>query len=202
MTTAAGKVEINMEGSGAASIDWGDGTALETAELTAPASYFTHWYPEGAPARTIKAVGNITHLACSGNGLTALDVSKNTTLTYLSCYSNGLTALDISKNTALTRLECDNNELTALDVSKNTVLAYLDCYDNKLTALDASNNTALTNLLCQGNLLEAAGLNALFGTLHGNAGTKTVYIKGNPGAGACTQSIATGKGWTVNTTTD
>jgi hypothetical protein len=57
----------------------------------------------------------------------------------------------------------------------------------------------------QSNLFNAAALNALFGTLHNNSGSKTIYISNNPkGAGTgtvnCTQSIATGKGWQVDTT--
>jgi len=80
-----------------------------------------------------------------------------------------------------------------LDISKNTALTWLNCWDNQLTA---------------------AGLNALFGTLHNNNVTpergapKTIYIGGNPGyiganPGAnpgtktCDKSIAENKGWKV-----
>ena len=73
----------------------------------------------------------LTHLECSSNQLTSLDVSKNTALTYLSCWENQLTSLDVSKNTALTNLGCDGNQLTSLDVSKNTALTYLYCDGNK-----------------------------------------------------------------------
>jgi hypothetical protein len=68
---------------------------------------------------------------------------------------------------------------------------------NQLTSLDVSNNTALTSLECSENQFTADGLNALFGTLHGNTGSKAIHIFGNPGAGTCDRSIATDKGWTV-----
>jgi hypothetical protein len=71
-----------------------------------------------------------------------------------------------------------------------------------MTSLDMTPNTAVTDLQVQHSQFAAAGLNALFGTLHSNAGTKTVYIMNNAGTASCTPSIATGKGWTVDTTTD
>ncbi|GHU90206.1 hypothetical protein FACS1894202_09630 [Clostridia bacterium] len=98
----------------------------------------------------------LTHLNCSANLLTALDVSKNTALKELYCntsFTALLTTLDVSKNTALTILDCTNNRLTALDVSKNTALKELYCDYNQLTTLDLSKNTALTTLDCGYNPL-------------------------------------------------
>lgn len=45
-------------------------------------------------------------------------------------------------------------------------------------------------------LLGASALNTIFSNL-GTVSGKTITITGNPGAGTCNQSIATGKGWTV-----
>ena len=94
-------------------------------------------------------------LFCGNNKLTALDVSNNRALADLNCANNFLTALNVSYNTALTRLYCGNNSLTALDVSKNTALEYLYCDHNSLTALNVSNNTALKILGCVYNSLTA-----------------------------------------------
>lgn len=44
--------------------------------------------------------------------------------------------------------------------------------------------------------LATAALNTIFSNL-GTVSGKTITITGNPGAGTCNQSIATGKGWTV-----
>ena len=95
----------------------------------------------------------LTELWCSSNQLTSLDVSGCTALTVLACYNNQLTSLDVSKNTALKKLWCNNNQLTSLDVSKNTALTGLECYNNQLTSLDVSKNTALTVLWCHNNQL-------------------------------------------------
>ncbi|MBW9154356.1 Ig-like domain-containing protein [Clostridium estertheticum] len=111
---------------------------------------------------------SLTNLNCSNNGLTTLDVSKNTALTSLDCQHNLLTTLDVntalinlnciynkletldvSKTTALTSLDCRFNQLATLDV--NTALIDLNCSENKLITLDLSKNTALTNLNCSNN---------------------------------------------------
>jgi len=142
----------------------------------------------------------LTSLGCANNRLTGLDVSKNTALTYLSCDDNQLTGLDVSKNTALTLLSCDSKLLTGLDVSKNTALEFLSTMDSPLERLDVSKNTALKILWCTRNQLSAAALDALFSTLHSNTFLgKIIHVSGNPGTDACNPSIATEKGWIVET---
>jgi len=84
--------------------------------------------------------------------------------------------------------------ITSLDVSGCTELTMLVCW-GRLTSLNLSKNTALTYLDCAGNNLTAAALNALFGTLHSNAGEKKIRICNNPGEGDCDRSIAERKGW-------
>ena len=97
-------------------------------------------------------------LNCAHNQLTSLDLSNNTALTQLECGVNQLTSLDLSYHTALTNLYCSNNQLTALDLSNNTALQRLGCHYNKLTNLDLSNNTVLTHLVCGGNRLTTLDL--------------------------------------------
>jgi hypothetical protein len=175
-------------------------TALDVSGCTALTTL--NCYSNSLTALIVSTNTALTSLACTNNQLTALDVSMNTALTTLSCYSNQLTALNVSANTALTFLWCSSNQLTALNVSANTALATLQCNINQLTALDVTTNTALTDLRVQSNLFTAVGLNTLFGMLPSGAGSKTVYIYSNPGTASCTQSIATGNGWSVNTTTE
>ena len=112
--------------------------------------------PKGAPSDIKSLVGiewftSLTHLNCSGNQLTTLDVSKNTSLTNLNCYGNQLTTLDVS-NTSLTNLYCRDNQLTTLDVSKNISLTNLDCINNKMNGLDISRCSELTQLQCDNNI--------------------------------------------------
>ncbi len=106
---------------------------------------------------------DLTHLRCTSNNLTLLDVMKNTKLTYLDCSYNQLTSLDVSKNTNLTKLLCYRNQLSSLDVSNNTNLTELECYRNQLTSLNVLKNTVLTELDCSYNQLTS--LNVLKNTV-------------------------------------
>lgn len=201
-------------------IDWNDGSAIEThtlmSEPNSVSGYF-HSYSDRSSKTITLTGGNIsnlsvqaniismdlrdnialTSLGCNLNALKELDVSSNTILKSLSCNYNQLENLDLSKNTSLIWLDCSVNGLTILDLSNNDALTFLKCITNQLRMLDVSKNTALTELNCYGNQLDTDALNALFETLHSNAGTKKIYIGGNPGTKECDRSIATNKGWTV-----
>ena len=169
-TEQSGDVSIYMAGSGEFTIDWGDGSEIETKTLQDSTHLFgiwmyyayhnyTHRY-SGDSVHTITVTGgNVTHLGCPKLKLTGLDVSKYTALTDLRCNENKLTSLDVSKNTALTNLKCDWNKLTNLDVSKNTKLTDLDCYANQLTNLDVSKNTGLIILNCYWNEITSLDVN-------------------------------------------
>ena len=109
--------------------------------------------------------------------------------------------LDVSNIPGLKVLYCSNNQLTSLDVSKNTMLVQIYCHYNQLTDLDVSNLNTLYALTCSYNQFSAAGLNALFKTLHNNYvnnGVKWIVMNANPGSTTCDKSIATGKGWIFN----
>lgn len=214
-------VKISISGIGTISIDWGDGTAVETGELSDQLSEFAHSYSEKL-SRTVTITGgtvtvlfcfkgsltsldvsnctSLKKLFCVQNQLTSLDVSKNIMLEELDVYSNRLTGLDISKNTALQIVRCSENRLTSLDVSKNKGLTHLWCNQNQLTSLDVSKNTGLTFLDCQLNALSVAALNDLFRTLHGNriSEDQIVHFAENPGTDDCDASIAEAKGWYPN----
>ncbi|MBU3179009.1 Ig-like domain-containing protein [Clostridium estertheticum] len=106
----------------------------------------------------IEYLTSLTDLNCSNNGLTTLDISKNTALTSLNCKYNKLTTLDVSKNSVLTSLDCERNKLTTLNV--NTALTDLKCGFNLIATLDVSKNTALTSLDCGLNQLATLNLNS------------------------------------------
>ena len=216
-------VQLNVSSSGLVNVDWGDG--IVWTRTGGVLQLFGRAYGGSTAVRTITISGeSITELIynanqnnpltsldvsknaelewlnCSGNQLASLDLSKNIQLKYLWCSSNQLTSLDLSKNTALLNLVCAGNQLTSINLSGCSELMRLDCSDNLLESLNLSTNTNLYDALkCQNNLFTAAGLNALFGTLHSNNNwEKTIYIGGNPGTGSCNQSIATNKGWIVD----
>jgi len=100
MTTAKeGIVHIYMADSGDFTIDWGDGSEIETHTLQ---DYSDKWYSSSenfwihnysnTSSRTITITGrNITHLLCSVIQLTSLDVSRNTKLIRLGlCQNRGV----------------------------------------------------------------------------------------------------------------
>lgn len=234
-------VNFLLGGKSTFTIDWNDGSAIETHSLTSEPNYvsgYFHSYSDRSSKTITFNGGNIsnlsiecnvisldisdnialTSLSCNSNGLKELDVSNNTILKHLSCNYNQLESLDLSNNTILKSLSCNLNQLESLDLNKNTSLSWLSCKGNRLTILDLSNNDALTvlkcdnnqlrmldvskntaliDLICYNNQLGTDALNALFKTLHGNAGTKNINIAGNPGTNECDRSIATNKGWMV-----
>ena len=219
---ANSKLIFYLGGSGVATVDWGDGTEKVSLTLHEANSYgngvaFSHTYPDKS-IRTITINGdNITSLVDFDNYITGLDVSccteltnlsffgkltklnlsKNTALTGLYINGGNLTSIDVSNNIALTYLYLGDNNLTSIDVSKNIALTYLDLGNNSLTSLDVSKNTALTKLGISSNQLAASALNALFETLHSNAGEKNICTSNNPGTSDCNRSLVTNKGWNV-----
>ena len=170
-----GEVRILLAGYRKATIDWGDGSACETHELSPcfdeqikrSSSAYYHAYYSKATHTIIITGENITHIECN-----------NTSLTYLDCSFNKLKDLNVNNNTALIELICWRNKLKSLDVSKNTKLEYLDCDENQLS-------TAVRK--------------ALFETLHSNPILgKMLSIRNNPETDTCNWMVAVSKGWAVN----
>jgi len=197
-----GGVVISFYGRGAVVIDWGDGS-FESYTLQQGIwnwSNYYHYYHDDQ-SYTVTIAGDIDGFQVSHLVLKNLDVSNNPGLKTLNCPYTRLSSLDVSKNTMLEILTCADNQLTDLDVSNNVLLMHFDCSNNLLTNLDVSNLKALVTLNCVKNQFSAAGLNALFGTLHGNyvnGGYKWIYINNNPGSNDCDRTIAMFKGWIVN----
>ena len=153
-------VTIQLSGSGTIKIDWGDDSACETFTLSSEnMESFSHKYSGTSFWMATIESEDITHLDCSNNQLTSLDVSKNMALKTLNCSNNPLLNLDLKNNTALTTLLCIHNQLMMLDVSANTVLENLNCSYNQLTDLDVSSNVALTTLECTRNQLTDLNVN-------------------------------------------
>lgn len=94
----------------------------------------------------------LTHLNCSGNNLSNLDLSSNN-IQSLNCSDNQLTNLELENDQFLITLNCSGNQLSSLNLNGFTELQYLHCSNNALTALDLSSNTGLENLTCNNNQL-------------------------------------------------
>jgi Leucine-rich repeat (LRR) protein len=95
----------------------------------------------------IKAFINLERLNCSGNQLTSLNISNNSSLRVLWCGENQLEILDLSNLPNLERLWCNNNQITELILLNDTNLCGLDCSNNLLTSLDLSTNPKLCSCL-------------------------------------------------------
>ena len=194
-----GKVTIGLAGSDKATIDWGDGSPVETYSLKFSVAAFSHTYSSATP-RTITITGDkIRGLVCTDLQLTSLDVSKCTALSILDCSRNKLTSIDLSKNEALRHLTCTNNQLTNIDVSNITWIAHIRCSHNQLAKLDLSNNVGIKNLYCDNNQLQAAEMGNFLRSLHRNVinGGKSITIADNPGLTPANASLAREVGWTV-----
>lgn len=91
---------------------------------------------------------SLVELNCNSNGLTKLDLSKNTKLVRLVCFKNLLSGLDITKLSDLQVLECYTNKIGSLNLASNVNLTYLDCSDNPMNNIDISGNTNLISIYC------------------------------------------------------
>ncbi|MBO4580490.1 MAG: S-layer homology domain-containing protein [Clostridiales bacterium] len=114
----------------------------------------------------------LTYLSCIGNGLTSIDVSKNTKLKTLKCDMNGLTSLNVKNNKNLEELSCWSNKIGSLDVGANTKLTELACGINQLKSLDVSKCTLIKTLSCSGNKISSLNLKQ-------NTKLETLYCSDN-----------------------
>ena len=166
-------------------VDWGDGSSIETKTGTGDKQIITHTYADikdyvttvtasssdclftyldcannGITNINIGAAASLKSLLCNNNQLTNLDVSKQINLMDLDCSQNQISNMDISNNIALITLNCSSNRINTLYVNVHSALKILNCYYNQITSLDMSNNTALKTLSCGENQLNNLDLSA------------------------------------------
>ena len=127
----------------------------------------------------IDVFSKLQQLDCSGNTLSALDISGAAQLLQLNCSANpdlsalklpekngafsflvmldcsdcALTELSLDSYALLGTLDCSGNQLAALDVSANSNLQTVNCSNNQLTTLNFSQNAKLEEVDCSGNQL-------------------------------------------------
>lgn len=92
----------------------------------------------------------------SFDDIVKVDVSSRQVVLYgdyeaLLCSGNELTAIDLSSHPQLTQLYCDKNEIATLTLPTNTSLETLSCVENKLSRLDLSQCSKLKKLLLSYN---------------------------------------------------
>ena len=155
-------------------------------------------------SQTITIRGDVTELACVGNQLTSLDISKNIALTTLDCSKNQLTSLNVSGCIALTQLTCYDNPLTRIDLSNCKLLKEFTWKEGKLTSLDVSGCTALTKLECYNNQINGENMTKLVNSLPSrkdvSPGTLIAVSRNENEKNLCRTSdiaIAQEKNWTL-----
>lgn len=102
-------------------------------EITAPAflSYCQSFDTNDNGVLSQTEANAVTNITVASLNITSLEgIEYFTKLTDLNCGGNGLTSLDLSKNTALKRLVCSTNRLPSLDITNNTALESVDCNMN------------------------------------------------------------------------
>jgi len=139
-------------------IDWGDGSAMETKSGTGKWQLFSQNYSDSEYMVTVFAVTSdcqLTAFDCFfGKEVTSLDVKNCPSLTWLNCSgNNSLSSLDISNNIVLKRFECIYNQIDSLNISNNLEITGLWCYYNQLNSLLLGDNEVLTKLDCSNNKL-------------------------------------------------
>ena len=167
------KDQLSISGiGGMATIDWGDGSAIDTVMFSEDGIKLSYEYSD-TTAQTITITGTdltsfatlceryvtnldvseATGLVCLGiEGFLEGDVTKREIVLYN--VNHQLKELDVTKNTALESLTVDG-QLTELNVTQNTALVHLHVPNNKLAVLDVSKNTALKFLTVSKNQLTA-----------------------------------------------
>jgi len=168
-------------------IDWGDGSPVETNVGTGSLEFIRHSY-SNSKKYTVTIKGktedclftklilrlpklfsldvskclSLEYLVCSSGELETLNLSKNKKLVYLCCYWNKFTTLNVTNNTNLKYFHCSYNRLNSLDVSKNMALEFLSCDGNYLTGLDVSNKPVLAELYCNNNKLKNLNISGCY----------------------------------------
>lgn len=172
---------------------------------------------------------NLIELILNGNQIGQIDLSPCSSLSRLHVSNCGLSSLDVTSQKRLTTLEADKNLLETIDLTVNERLKNLYLSDNKLQTIDLSKNGKLTKLYLDGNQfaqldlsalskltilsihhnpLEAEQLNAIYTALPDLSAIavdpdikdhKKLLVYATPGAATAQHTIATEKGWLVET---
>ncbi|MDR2890719.1 MAG: hypothetical protein LBV18_03835 [Alistipes sp.] len=172
-----------IAGSGEATIDWGDGTPLQTVtlnplvadyygdELPTSDNQIEHVYAPGTGEKTIVITGDgVTGLGTGFTGWITEMTVEMPSLKYLDCKMEAIESLDLTACPELKMLFCESNLISDLDVDACTHLTWLVCTNNALTSLDVTGKPDLFVVACDDNYLDAAALLQIFNDLPDRTG--------------------------------
>lgn len=157
------------------SIDWGNGTLVETDVIASDingASTTVAGTPVGEGNVKIYGEGILSFSSISrvdGAAITAANVTNAPDLVNLTLETNKITAIDLSNNTKLQTLRMSKNKLSSLNLTANTALIRLEVEENQIASIDLSANTELNTLKMSKNPMSSIDLSA-------NTKLKMVYL--------------------------
>jgi hypothetical protein len=137
-----------IAGSGEATIDWGDGSPVETVTLYPLDEY--GYMPQNGKVIHTYYNNNERTIAITGTDITGIQSDGS-----FGEYNNG-TAIDVSGMTSLQFISFMGNNFTSVDVSGLDDLRYLNCsYNYSLNSLNLDGCVALNTLLYNNTVLES-----------------------------------------------
>jgi hypothetical protein len=150
-------------------VDWGDGTVDEYADVDLNRDAITRSYADNAPrtvrvmAEGLTAFGDDAEFTTGGIGVSRYLAGAFDRVAFANCPdllqvvfdANTLMALDLIGVPALEKLWVMGNNLATLNLAACPALERLTCSRNQLTNLDVSARAALVQLVCDWNQLAA-----------------------------------------------
>lgn len=150
-TTISFYVGTSDAESGSIKVDFGGGT-VKDYEIGKKDTILINGEVSDGNVKVYGSRTLIRFIYCPTASITNLNVSNCENLEVLNCMGNGLSVLDLAKNSKLYFLDCGHNLLSELDVTQNPALYYIDCQGNQLKTLDITKNEGLIWLYAQTNM--------------------------------------------------
>lgn len=140
-TTIVGLFGIYLKGFGDVTIDWGDGSVIETIILSSSRTLFTHTFAAGGIIHIINAQ-SITWIEAQVQSITAVTgLQYCVDIEHIDFTFNGLTSFDTYSWLKLKFIELQLNNISAITTFDWPDLEYFDCSSNSAISSLVTHNT-------------------------------------------------------------
>jgi len=153
-------IDENEDGIGDIDADLNNDGEIDTTEALKVKSLIVS-FQEISNLNGIECFKNLSHLFCTNNQLTTLNLKEQSKLKYLRCEYNKLSNLDVKGLVNLQILNCNYNNLTTLVVKGLESLTSLSCDFNNLSSMDATGLENLESLFCHQNKLTSLNIKGI-----------------------------------------